>query len=104
MLGNPEINAVMEREFGGSNRETAKLSMPCNCMPGKSIDLQMSQLMTNAKMTDQPTTWSFFVAGWRRPSSQSTTKSSVAIWRTRSRTWSFSGTFGIVRARESVHL
>jgi hypothetical protein len=52
MLGNPEINAVMEREFGGSNRETAKLSMPCNCMPGKSIDLQVSQLMNNAKMTD----------------------------------------------------
>ena len=52
MLGNLEINAVMEREFGGSNRETAKLSMPCNCMPGKSIDLQLSQLMTNAKMTD----------------------------------------------------
>jgi hypothetical protein len=52
MLGNPEINAVMEREFGGPNRETAKLSMPCNCMPGKSIDLQLSQLMTNAKMTD----------------------------------------------------
>jgi hypothetical protein len=52
MLGNPEINAVMEREFGGSNRETAKLSMPCNCMPGKSIDLQLSQLMANAKMTD----------------------------------------------------
>jgi len=52
MLGNPEINAVMEREFGGSNRETAKLSMPCNCMPGKSIELQMTQLMNNAKMTD----------------------------------------------------
>ena len=52
MLNNPEINAVMGREFGGPNRETAKISMPCNCMPGKSIDVPMANLMTNAKMTD----------------------------------------------------
>ena len=52
MLNNPEINAVMEREFGGQNRQTAKLSMPCNCMTGKSIELPMKNLMTNAKMTD----------------------------------------------------
>ena len=52
MLNDPEINAVMEREFGGEKRATAKLSMPCNCIPGKSIELQMTDLMTNAKMTD----------------------------------------------------
>ena len=52
MLNNPEINAVMEREFGGQNRQTAKLSMPCNCMTGKSIELPIKNLMTNAKMTD----------------------------------------------------
>src|SRR5690242_6181698 len=52
MLGNPEISAVMEREFGGPNRETAKLSMPCHSMPGKSIELQIANLMINAKMTD----------------------------------------------------
>lgn len=52
MLNNREINAVMEREFGGANRATAKLSMPCNCIPSKSIEIQMADMMTNAKMTD----------------------------------------------------
>jgi len=52
MLNSREINAVMEREFGGRNRETAKLSMPCNCMTGKSIEISMMSLMANAKMTD----------------------------------------------------
>jgi hypothetical protein len=52
MLNNREINAVMEHEFGGEKRASAKLSMPCNCMPGKSIELPMTDLMTNAKMTD----------------------------------------------------
>ncbi len=52
MLSNPEINAVMEREFGGENRAKTTLSLPCNCMPGQSINLQMQDLMGNAKMTD----------------------------------------------------
>ena len=26
--------------------------MPCNCMPGKSVDIPMTDLMANAKMTD----------------------------------------------------
>jgi hypothetical protein len=52
MLNNNEINAVMEREFGGSNRQKAKLSMPCNCMRGKSVEIPLADLMTNAKMTE----------------------------------------------------
>jgi hypothetical protein len=52
MLNNREINAVMEHEFGGEKRASAKLSMPCNCMPGKSIELPMTDLITNAKLTD----------------------------------------------------
>jgi hypothetical protein len=52
MLNNKEINGVMEREFGGQNRQNAKYSMPCNCMRGKSIELPLADLMTNAKMTD----------------------------------------------------
>ena len=52
MLKNNEINAVMEREFGGSNRQKAKLSMPCNCMKGKSVELALEDLMTNAKMKE----------------------------------------------------
>lgn len=52
MLNNPEINAVMEREFGGENRQKTKISLPCNSMLGKSVELPMHDLMTNAKMTD----------------------------------------------------
>lgn len=52
MLRNPEINAVMNREFGGANRDIAKLSMPCNALPGKSIELAMTDIMNNAKMTE----------------------------------------------------
>jgi hypothetical protein len=52
MLNNKEINAVMEREFGGQNRQNAKISMPCNCMPEKSIEAPLTDLMTNARMTD----------------------------------------------------
>lgn len=53
MLANREINAVMEREFGGAKRDTAKLSLPCNCMLGKSIEVALTDLMTNAKMRDE---------------------------------------------------
>jgi hypothetical protein len=52
MLANPEINAVMEREFGGDNRHKTKLSLSSNAMPGKNVELAMHDLMTNAKMTD----------------------------------------------------
>lgn len=52
MLNNAEINAVMEREFGGEKRATAKLVMPCHSMPGKSIDIALTDIMTNAKMTE----------------------------------------------------
>ena len=52
LLRNPDIEAVMEREFGGPKRETAKISLPCNTMPGKSIEIPLGDLMTNAKMTE----------------------------------------------------
>lgn len=52
MLNSPEINAVMEREFGGQNRQNAKISLPSNAMPGKSIELSLHDLMTNSKMTN----------------------------------------------------
>lgn len=52
MLGNAEINAVMEREFGGENRQKTKVSLPTNALPGQSIELAMHDLMINAKMTD----------------------------------------------------
>jgi len=52
MLNNQEINAVMEREFGGEKGQAARISLPCNCLPGKSVELPLTDLMTNAKMTD----------------------------------------------------
>ncbi len=52
MLNNPDINAVMEREFGGEKRDKAKLELPTNAITGKSLNLPLSELMTNAKMKD----------------------------------------------------
>jgi hypothetical protein len=52
MLNNKEISAVMEREFGGANRQKAKLTLSCNCMKGKGVELSVADLMTNAKMTE----------------------------------------------------